>query len=304
MTTPTIPVAEPVVPAQSFQVPPAGTPARVPNGNPIAAPDQNPGWVQQGAQPVVPEPVAPQPAQPDMNSVVAMLQAALAGKPVEPATPAGDVNPASVRPSWMQSSVNAFDVSSIDDPIIRSMATVMQTVGKDLDLDRVLGKAMAYGDPKLIDEAYLRDAAGANAQQLAEIARGIVQAVEAKAGSVTAAVYAEVGGEAQWNSSVAAFNQSAPPELRMTVAQMLDSTNEKFIKAGAKIVAEFGKSSGMIPQVGAPQLNTAAAGLVGQGLSKSQFQAELVKLRPETKGYEEAREALFTRRALGKRAGL
>lgn len=294
------PVA-PVVPQQSFQVPPMGEPARVPNGNPVVAPGQTPGWMPQGQQP--PAQPGAQPAQPDMTSVVAMLQAALAGKPVEPPVAPGNVDPASVRPSWMQSSANEFDVSSIDDPIIRSMATVMQTVGKDLDLDRVLGKALAYGDISLIDEAYLRDSAGANAPQLAEIARGIVQAVEAKSSAVTAAVYAEVGGEAEWNSAVAAFNQSAPAELRMTIAQMLDSTNEQFIKAGAKIVAEFGKSSGMIPQTGAPLLNTAAAGMAGQGLSKVEFQAELRKLTPDTPGYEEAREALFVRRSLGKRAG-
>jgi hypothetical protein len=205
----------------------------------------------------------------------------------------------------MQTSANEFDVTQINDPIIRSMATVMQTVGKDLDLDRVLGKALTHGDITLIDEAYLREKGGASAQQLAEIARGIVQAVGAKADAVTAEVYSAAGGEAQWNTSVAAFNTAAPHELRVTVAQMMNSTNENFIKAGAKIVAEFGKGSGMIPQVGAPLLNVAAgAGTAGQGLSKQQFQSEIVKLKSDTPGYEEARAALFARRSLGKRAGM
>lgn len=296
--------AVPQVPQQSFQVPPAGDPPRMPNGTPVAGPGQQPGWVPQ-------VPAAPAPAQAqaqqgtDMSNVIAMLQAALAAKPGEQPNqaqaPSADE---AVRPAWMQTSANEFDISSIDDPIIRSMATVMQTVGKDLNLDRVLGKALAHGDASLIDEAYLRDAAGANAPQLAEIARGIVQAVEAKANAVTASVYESAGGEAAWNSSVAAFNTSAPQELRITVAQMLNSTNENFIKAGAKIVAEFGKNSGMIPQTGAPLLNAAAAGAAGQGLSKAQFQQELAKLKPDTPGYEEARESLFTRRSLGKRAGM
>lgn len=295
------PVA-PTVPQQSFQVPPMGDPVRPPNGNPVVAPGQTPGWLPQGQAPVAP--VAPAQPVADLSSVVAMLQAALAGKPTEvpatPATPAPDAN----RPAWMQSSVNEFDVSSLDDPILRSMATVMQTIGKDLDLDRVMGKALSHGDITLIDEAYLRDAAGANAQQLAEIARGIVQAVEAKSAGITQAVYAEAGGEAQWDSSVAAFNTSAPHELRVTVAQMLNSTNESFIKAGAKIIAEFGKSSGLIPQTGAALLTNAAAGASGQGLNKAQFQQELAKIKPDTPGYEEARQALFTRRSLGKRVGL
>lgn len=309
MTDTTVPAAQPTQPA--FQVPPAGAPASVPNGNPVVSPGQVPGWVQQPAQAAQAAQGDAQvkqaaPSVSDMTSVVAMLQAALAGTaPTAAATPDTTmVNPDAVRPAWMQNSANEFDVSKIDDPIIKSMATVMQTVGKDLDLDRVLGKALTHGDVSLIDIAYLNEKSGASAPQLAEIARGIVQAVEAKASAVTTAVYAEVGGEAAWNASVSAFNTAAPQELRVTVAQMLNSTNENFIKAGAKIVAEFGKSSGMIPQAGAPLLNSAAAGVVGQGLSKVEFQAEIRKLNPDTPGYEASRTALFARRSLGKRSGL
>ena len=305
------PTPVPQAPNQGFQVPPAGDPPRVydGNGHPIAAPNQQPGWVQnpgQHPQQQTQQP-AQAPAQPDMSSVVAMLQAALAGQPpanaqapAQPAQPQADA----IRPNWMHTSTNEFDVSQINDPIIKSMATVLQTAGKDLDLDRVLGKALAFGDPALVDLAYLRDAGGPQAAQLAEIAKGIVQAVNAKAEAVTNEVYNSVGGEAVWHSSVAAFNQSAPHELKVTVAQMLDSTNENFIKAGAKIVAEFGRSSGLIPQQGAPMLNSASAGVQGQGLTREQFQSELRKIDPNSAGFEQAREALFARRALGKRSGL
>lgn len=299
---PTVPDAQP-----AFHVPQAGDPARVPNGSPVATPGQTPGWVQHPAAPAVPAAPAAPAAQPaDLSNVVAMLQAALAGTtPAAPVAAPTQVSADVSRPAWMQTSANEFDVTQITDPIIRSMATVMQTVGKDLDLDRVLGKALTHDDISLIDEAYLREKGGESAQQLAEIARGIVQAVGAKADAVTAEVFAAAGGEAQWDTSVAAFNTAAPQELRVTVAQMLNSTNENFIKAGAKIVAEFGKGSGMIPQVGAPLLNAeAGAGAAGQGLSKAQFQSELVKIKPDTPGYEETRAALFARRSLGKRAGM
>lgn len=305
------PAPTPTVPNQGFNVPPAGDPPRMPNqgnGNPIMAPNQQPGWVQNpGQQPQQQtQQHAPQNQQPaDMSNVVALLQAALAGQQA-PAQQAPAQQPASdaVRPNWMQSSANEFDVNQINDPIIKSMATVLQTAGKDLDLDRVLGKALYFGDPALVDVAYLRDAGGPQAAQLAEIAKGIVQAVNAKAEAVTNEVYSSVGGEAVWHSSVAAFNQSAPHELKVTVAQMLDSTNEDFIKAGAKIVAEFGRNSGLIPQQGAPLLYSASAGVQGQGLTREQFQAELRKIDQNVPGYEQAREALFTRRALGKRSGL
>lgn len=305
------PAPTPQVPNQGFQVPPAGDPPRMPNGNgnPIAAPHQQPGWVQNpGQQPQQQQTQqpAPQNQQPaDLTNVVALLQAALAGQQAPaPQAPAQQPAADAVRPNWMQSSANEFDVNQINDPIIKSMATVLQTAGKDLDLDRVLGKALTFGDPALVDVAYLRDAGGPQAAQLAEIAKGIVQAVNAKAEAVTNEVYASVGGEAVWHSSVAAFNQSAPHELKVTVAQMLDSTNENFIKAGAKIVAEFGRNSGMIPQQGAPLLNSASAGVQGQGLTREQFQAELRKIDSNSPGYEQAREVLFARRALGKRSGL
>lgn len=178
------PAPTPTVPNQGFNVPPAGDPPRMPNqgnGNPIVAPNQQPGWVQNpGQQPQQQtQQPAPQNQQPaDLSNVVALLQAALAGQQA-PAQQAPVQQPAAdaVRPNWMQSSANEFDVNQINDPIIKSMATVLQTAGKDLDLDRVLGKALSFGDPALVDVAYLRDAGGPQAAQLAEIAKGIVQAV-------------------------------------------------------------------------------------------------------------------------------
>lgn len=307
------PASAPAVPGvdeQGFAVPPAGSPARAPgNGNPITLPGQVPGYVNApGMPPAVPgtPPAAAPVAQPaDLTNIVAMLQAAL-GAPAgtQPAAGAPVTAADTALPNWLGGDVNTFDVATINDPIIRSMASIMQTAGKDLDLNRAMGNALAHNDVSLVDVAYLTEKGGANAAQLAEIAKGIVQAVGAKADAVTADVYASVGGEANWHTSVAAFNQSAPPELRMTVARMLDSVDDKFIKAGAKIVAEFGKNSGMIPQQGAPLLSTATAGMQGQGLSKAQFQAELGKIKPDTPGYEETRQDLFARRSLGKRGGL
>ena len=309
------PAAAPQVPdapvqQHGFAVPPAGNPPRMPGGAPIVGPGQQPGWVQQPSQQQPgqqqQQDQGSQQAQPDLSNIVGLLQAALAGQqPATGAQPqAAQPQADATRPQWMQTSANEFDVGQINDPIIKSMATVLQTAGKDLDLDRVLGKALSFGDPSLVDVAYLAEKGGANAQQLAEIAKGIVQAVNAKADALTREVHAMVGGEANWSASVAAFNQAAPQELRVTVAQMLDSTNENFIKAGAKIVAEFGRNSGRMPQQGAALLNTASAGLQGQGLSRVQFQDELRKLDPNKQGYEEARAALFARRSLGKRSGL
>ncbi len=286
-----------------FNVPPAGQqPPPLPQEQSHQYPGQKPGYVQEPPkptqQPVQGQVPGQQAAAPGLD-LAAILQAALAGqKPAEPPVQAA-------KPNWVPGSINEFNVDSIEDPIIKSMASVLKVAGKDLDLNRVLGNALAFGDPNLVDVAYISEKGGANAQQLTEIAKGIVQAVEAKSAAIMSEVHALAGGEAQWAQSTAVFNKVAPQELRITVASMLDSTNPAFIKAGAKIVAEFGRSSGQLPQVGSNLLTGASAGLgAAQGLTAAQFKIEQFKLDPQAPGFKEAREALFARRALGKRAGL
>lgn len=302
----TPPAGAPAAPT-GFTVPPAGDPPRLPSaaGQPFAAANMQPGWVPQAPaelqQPAAPAPAAPAPTL-DQAGIAALIQQALGAKPAESAP--AQAPAAAPLPEWAQGDLNKFDVAGLEDPIIRSMATVLQTAGNDLDLNRVLGNAITHGDPALVDIAYLAEKGGAQAPQLVEIAKGIVQAIEAKSNAVTKSVHDIAGGESAWNASVSAFNTAAPQELRVTVSQMLNSTNENFIKAGAKIVAEFGKNSGLITQQGSPLLNGAASAVAGQGLSKAQFQSELGKLRPEVPGYEEARQALFARRSLGKASGL
>lgn len=309
------------VPTNGFIAPPAIPNQAAPQGVPAVPevrlntsagdgavhqyPNQVPGFAP------VPQPTGQAPApqqqapaaltQADITALItnalAQGQTAAVQQPAQPA-----VTPE--RPEWLTSSINQFDVAGIEDPIIKSMAEVLQLSGKDLDLDRVLGNALAKGDASLVDVAYLAEKAGPQAQQLASIAKGIVQAVEAKSVAITNEVHASVGGEANWNQAASLFNNAAPAELKTVVAAMLDSTNATQIKAAAKIVGEFARTSGHLPQAGSPLLNSESAGVVGQGLSKAQFQAELGKLTKDTPTYESEREALFVRRALGKRSGL
>lgn len=298
-----VPAGAPPVPAiqtapepQQFQVPPMG------NGVPIAMRGQVEGMVPQG-QPQQQPQQQPAPAVMDAAAIQALINNALA--PQTQQQPAAQV-PAqqTAKPSWIPTDLAKFDVEGIQDPTIKAMATVLQTTGKDLDLDRVIGRAISSGDVSLIDYAYLAEKGGANAQQLAEISKGIVTAINAKSDAVTNSVYQVVGGEANWNQSTAIFNQVAPYELRATVANMLDSTNEQFILAGAKIVAQFAQQSGRIPQQGAPLLTGGpSGGNLGGPLTKAQFQDELRKVKPDTPDYEAVREQLYARRAIGKQMG-
>lgn len=271
---------------------------------PPPASQQVPGFVVPPiTKPIAGEatPTAQEPAPaPDagMAAAIAALTAAMAAnKPAEPA-PAQAVTPSATG------SLNTYDVAGIDDPIIKSMATVMQTVGKGLDMDRVMGKAIENGRIDLIDAAYLREHGGANAEQLLTIAQGIVQAVEAKGRQVTSEIHSLAGGEPVWNASLAAFNTKAPQEPRVVVAQMLDSNQDNLIKAGAKMIVEYGKSSGALPQIN-PLLQSGAAGMpAAQAIDKAAFQEELRKLDPQSRGFDAQRATLFARRQLGRQLGM
>lgn len=292
-------------------IPPAGlgAPAPAPSGVPIVSPGQVPGFVvppMQGPGNVSTAPAAP-PVAPPANADAATMQAMMAALIAAQgqATPPNATNTAPT-PAWVPQNMNTFDVSELgDDPILSSMAGLLQAVGKDVDLNRVLGNALAHGDANLIDVQYLAEKGGANAQYLAQIAKGIVQAVSAKGDALLSEVHTMAGGEAAWGQATAVFNASAPAALKTAVKTMLDSRNPTQVRAGAMLVSEFGRASGRIPQRGAPLLNGASTGLgAASGLSKAGFQAELFKLDQSAPGYREARDALFSRRSLGKNAGL
>ena len=276
------------VPTEGFNAPPAGG---APNGNPIPIPPQ----VTAPAPDATPATAAPAPA--GLDAAIAAMTAA-----IQSLTPATNAAQAAVEQA-VESSLNGYDVNSIEDPIIKSMATVMQTVGKGIDLDRAIGKAIEDGRADLIDIAYLKEAGGANAQDLITIATGLVNAVAAKSASVSNEVHALAGGQANWDAGVAVFNQVAPQELRIVVAQMLDSGKEQLIKAGAKMVVEFSKNSGKLPNVNPLLQSGASAPAAAQALDKVSFQTELRKLDPNARDFQSQREQLFARRQLGRQLG-
>lgn len=288
------------VPTNGFSGVPGGA---VVDGGVQNVPPQNqePGFVPAPAAGTPANPAAAPAAQPsNVDQTVAALLAAL--KAQTPAAPSATPN--APADSVAEGKLNGLDVSTIEDPILRSMATVMQTVGKGIDMDRALGIAIERGDPGLIDQAYLREKGGDNAEQLITIAKGIVQAIEAQSVAVTAEVHSLAGGEAGWQTAVAAFNKSASPEMRSVVALMLDSEKKSQITAGAKLVVEFAKQSGFVPTVNPLVQNGGAAASSAQALSKEAFQTALRSLNPNTREYQNQRAELFARRQQGKNLGM
>ena len=268
--------------------------------------DMKPGFVP----PAQPAPVgegagASQPtqaaAQPDLAAAIAALTAAM-GQNQAPAAPAA-ADVVAESPGGIPEDLNNFDVSGIDDPIIRSMATVMQTVGKGLDFNRAIGRAIDEGRVDLIDTAYITEKGGESAKEILTIANGIVQAIVAKGAAVTENIHKLAGGADKWSAGVAVFNQQAPQELRIVVSQMLDSGKDNLVDAGAKLIVEFAKNSGALPNVNPLLSQGAAAAGASQALSRAEFMEAHAKLDKYSRDYATQRAELFARRSLGKQLG-
>ena len=277
-------------PAGGFNVPPAPGAAVSPSGSTAGA-----GSAPQGG-------AAPVDGGPDLTAAIAALTAALQ----PPAAATGDVpaqlqSPGAVEPP---ADLNNIDIEGLQDPLLQSMAYALGAgAPANFDANRALGLAIERGDPSLVDKAYLIEKFGKDAAQRIRIAEGIVQQVQERSKAAAESAYAEAGGKEQWAVAASVFNSQAPSELKMAVVQLLDSGNAEQIKAGSRLVVQFSKSKGLMPQPGQPFQPGAAAGAPAVALDKYGFQTELRKLDPNARNFVELRNELFRRRELGRQLG-
>ena len=203
-----------------------------------------------------------------------------------------------------QQAAVSTDIQGTGDEVLDAMVQSVALAHPKLSLDRAVGEAVAYGDARFIDEAYIREVAGKDADRLIRIAKAAVSRVQETATQLKDAVFNTVGGEENWNTAVAAFNSAAPKELKSAVATMLDSGKTNQVKAAAQLVSQYAASGGFIrsgAKGGTPAFGAASG---SQGLSKAAFQTELGKLDRNARDFREKREDLFNRRTIGQKAGL
>lgn len=202
--------------------------------------------------------------------------------------------------------LNSLDISKIEDPTVRSMASALKTLGKGLDMNRALGKAIETGNAEFIDRAYLAEKGGALAPDLINIAEGILTTLETKATESVTKVYTKAGSKESWDAASSAFDTNAPQSLKLAVKTMFDSGNLQHIDAAAELVITYAQQNGHISaRNGTIQGGDARAGQ-GQGYTKEQFQAELFKLNQNMndRDYAAKRADLFDRRRLGVTVGI
>ncbi len=271
-----------------------------PGGQNIPPRDPQPGFVPNPVQTTQPQGDPAPAAEVKQDGNGAGLEAALAAVAAALAAQSPKPTP---EPAAGDESLNDLDLSSISDPVLRSMATAMRVAGPDLDMDRVFAKALETGDPNFLDVAYIKEKAGDKAGELITIAQGIIDGVNREATGAQQDVYNSAGGEAQWNACTASFNKAAPEGLRSIVATMLNSGDRKLIKGAADLVVQFAKGSGFVPNA-QPLLESGAATVsAALALGKDEFQAELRKLDANARDFIPKRNELFARRAAGKQLG-
>lgn len=190
------------------------------------------------------------------------------------------------------------------DAYVMSIFSTFEMVAPDVDLARAVGNALDRGDPSLIDKAYLTEKAGDKAAKLISVAEGLVKHVTDTVSKLTTDIYKAAGGETQWNAAVEVFNTKAPKYLKEFVAQGVDSANPSRISTAVESLLDFVKQSGAMPVD--PQGHVRAGGgapNAALALSKTEYQAERMKLDRRARDFPEKERELTARRELGRKMG-
>lgn len=256
------------------------------NPNPTTPPVGDPGM--QGGVPPTP-PVTPSvPPVPPQNG----------GTPQTPPEPPQQAPTASDGDWGDLSSGNA-----VLDNTIKAFTT---SIGMSpADFMQIVGNAVDYGDPNLIDTTLLNQKYGAHTATVQQLTNALIESVAQSRNAVTQTAYDVAGSKEGWDQAVAIFNANAPDYLKSAVKAMIDNGN---VKEGAQMLMQS------VQQYGAPGTITpqySGNGSTAKGLSFDELKAELGKLVKEAGGaslesgtYGRRYEDLMRRRAIGRQQGL
>ena len=185
---------------------------------------------------------------------------------------------------------------------------VASTGATQADVDRLVTKALEYGNADLIDEAFARERFEDKADQILALARAAVAEQSASVERSKQAVFTIAGGQDNWNSAVSIFNSSAPAHIKEAAKMLLDSGK---VQEGAKLVMDTVVQAGLVPQVN-PTVQ--AGGVVPSNtgaLSAADFSKAMTELKQkagnrslESGPFAGEYQQLIQRRAAGRRAGI
>lgn len=190
-----------------------------------------------------------------------------------------------------------------EDPALKAMTNAFLSMGSGIDLERAIGKALQFGNPALIDTAYITEKGGSQSGVLNELGKQIVEQVQRSAAAATSAAHSAAGSKEAWDAAAVGFNANAPQHLKTVVRTMLESGDSATVAAAAKTVVDFVRQGGIVATpAGLVQHGTATG--AANALDKAGFQAELRKLNARSSTFEADRAALFARRSAGRASGI
>lgn len=194
--------------------------------------------------------------------------------------------------------LNDLKTEDITDTRVRSIAGILDAHYPTLDKERLLGRAVATGDPELIDLHYLRDIAGDQADLLQPLLEEVVNTVANGYEEAVNSIYEYVGGRDQWEAIRGQFVNKAPQGMRNYVRSLIDSQDPDKVREGIEFIVDYSRRTGLVDT---PQRRLYGDN-VGDGASLTQQQyleeyAKLDSLRGNPREYNKRVTELRSRRA-------
>src|SRR5690625_1134003 len=218
--------------------------------------------------------------------------------------PANDTQVAeSERPTG---GLNDYKAEVIDDPEVSRFVSLLDMHYPEIDRERVLGRAFEFGDPELIDKAYLRDMVGEHADVLAGYFEDVVNRYSNAVEQTVNNIYERAGGKQRWDQMSQAFTRNAPDAIKNIVRKLIDSSNPEEVHQGLDFIFDYSTQSGYVDSPAQRPGTTASAG-GGDALSAEQFSKAVREIggrNRNPKVYDTKVEQLRRRRALGIELGL
>lgn len=174
---------------------------------------------------------------------------------------------------------------------------------KGVDLQRAFGKAVDKGDLSLIDDAYLQEKLGADAEYVKQQASALFTYVQDKVMASVNSMYASVGdgdkaaGQQILEQAAKYFNSAASKEDRAEISLLLNSGDPNLMTKAAKRVVEFARSKGAVVQPGNTNVYSPNS---ERGLSAEEYRKAIANPKLSDAEYAKLRQ----QRVLGKKQGL
>ena len=161
----------------------------------------------------------------------------------------------------------------MQDPASKLVANSLIRLLGDADHNRAFAQAIAEGDSRFIDEAYLREKLGDNADEAIQAAKYLMDYAENYTANLQAKLFDSVpGGKQAVQLAARHFKETATPAEQKMIAHLLDSGDFELMQSAVQSMVE--RASAVIPQ-GRQQTHVTQAAV--QPLTREEFGRKILE---------------------------